>query len=144
MHTFLFTEARWNSQGSYWDANGREMAAVGETHVSHGTAVWVVEGRIRIFGDTPVELMNSYSIDPSARGQDFLRWISYNPAIGEMHGVFSVVSDSIISLFATKDGRYSGSEFLLQIDNSTYTNRGVFFSEGKQLTRWAVELKRTK
>ena len=53
-----------------------------------------------------------------------------------------IVDDSLISVYTSQDGLYSGSEYLLQVSEAVYKNRGFAFKDDKRISSWAVELTR--
>jgi hypothetical protein len=70
-----------------------------------------------------------------------LDWQSYNPALGTLEGKFEIIGNSIISHYKSKDGVYSGTETLIQIDEKTYYNVGVSFCNNIKMSSWTAILK---
>ncbi|MDV3425827.1 MAG: hypothetical protein LIR50_00885, partial [Bacillota bacterium] len=69
-------------------------------------------------------------------------WKSFNPALGELNGIFIIVQDSIMSKYISKDEQYNGFEYLKKVDDVTYENRGAAFKKEEKLSSWAVKLER--
>lgn len=79
-----------------------------------------------------------------ACGSEITNWKSYNPALGELKGIFIIVQDSIMSKYDSADGQYTGYEYLRKIDDLTYENRGFALVNNKKLSSWAVQLKKAE
>ena len=141
-HTYLFEEGVWNASGIYVDENVKEFPVEGRANISHGVKTWKLSGVMRMLTDLPVEFQNTYEIEPFEEKQDCTRWSSHNPDIGEITGKFIVVHDSILSIYGTKSNEYKGTEYLKQINENTYQNRGVLMKNNVKISSWAVELKR--
>jgi hypothetical protein len=60
-----------------------------------------------------------------------------------MMGHFVIEGGSILSLFRSEGGRYSGSEWLQMVDEGTYRSRRVLLDGDKMLSSWAMELRKT-
>lgn len=141
-HTFLFIEAVWSAEGVYVDESENPFPLVGQTEIVHGATVWINTGSMRINGPQPSELRNRYEIAPFQPGVSCTAWRSFNPDLGPLVGQFVVVADTILSAWRTEDGRASGAESLLQINESEYQNRGVAFFGPRRMSSWAATLKR--
>jgi hypothetical protein len=143
-HTFLLREGVWLASGSCRDADGRALAVDGRTEVTHGAALWVVDGAMRLLGPTPVEFRNRYEVLPFPAGADATTWTSSNPAIGTLRGRFAVVSDTIVSTYESDDHEWSGAECLILLRDTRYLARGVLYRNGTAVSSWAVELRRIR
>lgn len=141
-HTYLFQEGLWTAKGVYIDEKGHDTPVEGEAEISHVDEIWVNEAWMKILGDDPLEFQNRYEIIPFASGKDFTSWTSSSPTLGFFLGRFIVVDDSILSVYRSKDGEYSGTEYLRKIDEVLYLNRGAFMDNDKKLSSWAVELRK--
>jgi len=51
-----------------------------------------------------------------------------------------VIDDSLISVYESEDRLYAGSEYLLQVSETVYRNRGFAFKEDERISSWAVQL----
>lgn len=142
-HTYLFEPASWQAKGTYYDADLNSVEVLGWTNITHTDDFWINDGSMRLL-NSEAEFFNRYEIKPFEQGKDFTDWASYNPALGQIDGNFMLVEDSILSRYASKDGRYSGFEFLKKIDDYTYENRGFAFDGNKKLSSWSVKLSRIK
>lgn len=85
-----------------------------------------------------MELRNDYEIIPFTK--DFTPWKSVNPGLGTLLGRFVVVDEAIISLFSSETGEFFGSEFLIQINESEYTGKGVLYNAAGKISSWSVRL----
>ena len=142
-HTFLLREGEWDAGGTYWTDQGAEFAVEGHTSITHGRKHWVNDGVLRLLLNEPVEFQNRYEIQPFERGKDWTTWVARNPALGTLRGMFMVVGDCILSSYTSEDGRHSGTESLVKVDDHMYRSWGCAFSDGSKLSSWSVELRRT-
>jgi hypothetical protein len=143
-HTFLLREGIWVATGSCTDGTGRSVPVEGQSEVTHGAAVWVVDGVMRLLGPAPVEIRNRYEVAPIPPGGDSTTWTSSNPAIGTLRGRFVVVADVIFSTYETDGGEWSGVECLIQLRDTRYLARGFLLRGGAAVSSWAVELRRSR
>lgn len=144
-HTFLFREGLWKADGFYVDESGEQTRAVGETRITHDKNHWYNEGFMKMKTRSgEITLNSSYSILPLKKGQDSTSWISENQALGRVVGKFTVVGDTIISLFGTGNRRYKGSECLVMTGPDTYINRGCLYRGSLKVSSWCVELKKAQ
>jgi len=139
---FLFEENIWSATGVYIDDQGRYHPVAGETKITHTEGLWINDSRITLQGDHEVEYKTRYEIVPLERGQERTSWISENPALGKMLGSFIIVDDSIISIFASEDSAFQGTEYWRLIDDDLYSNRGCLLRGDKKISSWAVELRK--
>lgn len=143
-HTYLFKEGLWTAKGIYIDEGGHDIPVEGESEISHVDEIWVNETCMRMFGDSPLEFQNRYEIVPFAPDKDFTSWTSSSPTLGFFLGRFIVVDDSILSFYQSKNGEYSGTEYLRKIDEALYWNRGAFMTNDKKLSSWVVKLRKVE
>jgi len=143
-HTFLFEEGKWVADGIYSDEKCEVFRVEGQTRIIHNDGTWINEGSMKVFADTPVEFLNRYEITPFGDGSEITGWKSFNPALGELKGMFIVVEDTIMSKYSSADGQYSGFEYLKKIDDMTYENRGFALFRDRKLSSWAVLLKKAE
>ncbi|MEI6314101.1 MAG: hypothetical protein WCO89_04470, partial [Syntrophus sp. (in: bacteria)] len=61
---------------------------------------------------------------------------------GKMLGSFIIVDDSIISIFASEDSAFQGTEYWRLIDDDRYSNRGCLLRGDKKISSWVVELRK--
>lgn len=141
-HTYLFEEGAWLTEGSYVDGDGALFTLRGRSVVNHGEGAWWIEGHMTLYSQPPVESHNDYAIRPFGSGQHATTWVSDNPALGRLVGQFTVVADTIVSLYGSEDGRHSGSEFLRRVDPDTYDGVGVLFRGPQRLSAWWLTLRR--
>lgn len=144
-HTFLLQEGLWKAKGTYYNEQNNQIPVVGETRIIHAKDKWLNEGFLKLLlSSSPVEYQNKYEIIPLESERDFTTWESFNPALGNLHGKFMIVNDTIISMYVSDNGEYTGSECLIQVSETTYKNRGFAFKGNKKLSSWAVELTKIK
>ncbi|HJX72924.1 MAG TPA: hypothetical protein VJ307_02125 [Candidatus Deferrimicrobiaceae bacterium] len=97
---------------------------------------------MKVFFDEPVAIATSYEIEPFGTGKTSTHWKSSNRIFGNLKGHFVIVGDSILSLFRSEDGRYSGTEWLQMVDEGTYRSRRVLLDGDRTLSSWAMELRK--
>ncbi len=141
-HTFLLKEGFWVAEGDYFDENGNVYSAVGQSETTHQEKVWVNEGIMKVFFDEPVAIANRYEIEPFGTGKTSTRWKSSNRIFGNLKGHFVILGDSILSLFRSEDGRYSGTEWLQMVGEGIYRSRRVLLDGDRTLSSWAMELRK--
>jgi hypothetical protein len=141
-HTFLFEEGLWTAKGDAINAENIIVAVDGETRVTHRDGLWVNDGYMTFMGEERTTVRNRYEIAPFEEGMNVTSWISDSPALGRLIGVFTLIEDSIMSAFVSKDGAVNGFEFFVKVDDTTYRNRGYCRQGDTLLSSWAVELKR--
>jgi len=141
-HTFLLREGFWVAEGDYYDENGNGYSVVGQLETTHQEEVWVHEGIMKVLFDEPVAIANRYEIDPFGIGKTSTHWKSSNRFLGNLKGHFVIVGGSILSLFRSENGRYSGTEWLQMVDEGTYRNRGVLLDGDRMLSSWGMELRK--
>lgn len=141
-HTFFYKEAEWKADGHYYDQFSVEKIARGKTVILHRPDLWVAVAFLQVFFETPIELENNYEIIPFKSGADKTTWMSKNPGIGTFRGSFVVVKETILSSFSTEDHTYSGSECLIQLNETSYESRGLLLKENQKISSWAVQLSR--
>lgn len=143
-HTFLFEEGVWRAEGTYIDGSNTPLRAEGTITITHTPERWINEGALKLLLESPVEFQNRYEIVPFEEGSDHTTWQSFNPVIGELKGRIVIVDDSLISVYKSEDGQYSGSEYLLRVSETVYSNRGFAFKDTEKISSWAVQLTRVK
>ena len=143
-HTFLFLEGIWIAQGHYLDDMDRALPLEGKTRIMHMEGLWINEGEMEIkAGDKPIKIYNRYEIVPFKVGRYITTWESLNPDLGTLLGQFVVVDDTLISTCCSKNGEYTGTEFLLKVSDMHYKNRGVFFKGNDKISSWNIDLRKT-
>lgn len=134
-HTFLFEEGRWQARGTLSTAGGGDEEVCGVTTIRHTAEAWLMEARMGSYE-------NRYRIEPFAPERPWTPWSSRSPAAGRVRGRFSVVDDSILSMFTSDDGRFAGFEYLRRISDDCYECRGSFFKGPHRVSAWTVRLSR--
>ena len=139
-HTFLFEEGVWRAEGTYIDGANTALRAEGTITITHAEDAWINEGSLRLLLAQPVEFQNRYEIIPFEEGKDYTTWKSQNPVIGTLIGKIVVIDDSLISVYESEDHLCAGSEYLLQVSETVYRNRGFAFKGSERISSWAVQL----
>lgn len=144
-HTFLFEPGEWKAEGSFIGPEGRSSPAFGRTTIVHRDTAWVSEGFMLVRSDErEEEIRNSYWIRPFREAEGFTTWRSENPALGPLEGSFSVVGDTILSVYRSEDGDVTGTESLRRVRGDRYEVRGTLVGRGGRLSSWAVTLTRVE
>lgn len=143
-HTFIFEPGLWRATGVYSDEKGDTVAVNAETTIKHADDLWINEGimHLELGQGNIVEIRNNYRIKPFSANKEYTSWISDNPALGQINGMFIVIDDTILSTYKTEREDYHGTECLNMIDKNTYKNRGALFMGEMKISSWAVTLKR--
>ncbi|MDD4767661.1 MAG: hypothetical protein PHF87_08855 [Desulfotomaculaceae bacterium] len=139
-HTYLFTEGVWISRGNYYDENNNVFSAEGRSEITHQKKLWLNNSSITLSGPNPVEIINDYRIAPFVN--NMTGWQSVNPKLGTLIGRFTVVEDSILSLYSSENGEYFGSESFTQINEAEYTWKGALYSVSGKIYSWSVRLEK--
>jgi hypothetical protein len=141
-HTFLYEPGLWTMSGMFWSADGAGMAVEGSTEISHGQHCWMLAGRMRVLASPPAEFVNIYTIEIPGRDALASKWRSENSSLGKLHGVFTLVGSSILSLYRSEQGGYMGTEHLHQMTPDQYVADGVILMDDRRLSSWRVTLTR--
>jgi len=144
VHTFLFREGKWDAKGDYFNEVGQKIAFVGEANITHTEKCWKNNSFMRLLVGDDVEFNNSYEFEPIREGDDFCRWKSYNPDLGELEGKLVVVGDVLLLSFCCSSGHYEGFEYLQMVSDTHYNNKGVLYMGNVKLSSWSSELKKSK
>jgi hypothetical protein len=142
MHTYLFEPGVWTSRGTFWRADGEPLEAQGRTEIAHHADCWLLSGTLKVLGSPPVEFVNAYSISPPGRDGTCMKWTSENATLGKLSGTFTVVGDSILSVYTCTASGYHGAEHLGQIDSNRYQAAGILLLQERRLSSWQVTLSR--
>jgi len=139
-HTYILESSQWTASGCYFDEQGQRVPVDGESICTRTKGLWTLESSMSLFTTPPTTFYNTYIIESSDHS---LNYKSTNPVLGEMKGQFVFVADAILSSWISRDGKCSGVETLLKIDDSTYRNWGSIFRSGSKLSSWTVVLKKS-
>lgn len=142
-HTYFYTTLDWRARGTYYDEEGKAAPLYGEVSTIRNENEWTLSGFMEVRTQEPMHFTNEYNIR-STKDKTTLSWTSYNPVLGNLAGTFEVIGDSILSIYQSENGMYSGTETLLWKDDFTYYNVGVAFCEGKKMSSWTATLKGRK
>jgi hypothetical protein len=141
-HTYLLQEGLWIASGFYFDETDRLIPMGGETSITHRENLWLLQSTMRILLEEPTGFHSDCEIIPFLPGRNDTTWQSLNPAVGKLLGRFVIVDDSILSFFQSEDGRFTGAEYLLKMDDATYRNRGVLFEGDRKGSSWIAEMRK--
>ena len=141
-HKFLFEERAWKTKGTYVDEKGRKNSVTGVTSIKHGFGKWEISGEmiVPLKGDKSLELRNIYRVKPMKPGQTETTWSCENKIVGKFTGRFFIANDTIVSTYATKDGKYRGFETFKWVGGVRYENEGQDFFEDKKISSWSLIL----
>ena len=142
-HTYLFQPALWTGVGTFWCGDGQPLPAEARTEVAHRTECWLLSGTLKVLGSPPVEFVNAYWIEVPGRDGAAVKWSSENAALGKLHGTFSIIGSSILSLYRSESTGYHGADHLRRIDDDSYESTGVLLLEDRRLSSWQLLLRRT-
>jgi hypothetical protein len=141
-HTYLFQPGLWTGSGTFWCEDGQPLPAECRTEVAHRAECWLLSGTLKVLGSPPVEFVNAYWIEPPAREGAALKWGSESATLGKLHGTFSVIGASILSVYRCESSGYHGAEHYRRIDDRSYQATGVLLLEDRRLSSWEVLLRR--
>lgn len=139
-HTFLLEPGNWLSSGMLWNENEEKVPIAGHANIEHHEKKWFNHSVMKLLSDPPVELKSEYEIVPIPGNKLSTTWTSVNPALGKMEGSFVVIRDSILSTYRSESGEYSGSEYFLKEDETTYQVKGVLFKNTVKVSSWDLIL----
>lgn len=144
-HTFLFAEAEWEAEGSYFTDTGETLPASGSSIVSHGKDIWMVDGGLEVETEEgPVEFRSTYRVRPFEEGERVTEWTAENPALGLLRGVFVVLGDTILSQYRAAEEAAGGAETLRRVGDGTYEVRGLVRLGKGKVAAWALGLRRVR
>lgn len=141
-HSYLFEEATWITSGFYIGESGKKVRAEGRSIITHQPNLWLVQGIMTIYTESPSELGITYQVRPFGEVCDTTPWSSMNNALGRIDGQFVVVDDSILSVFQAPGGKHRGTEYLRYLEVDRYLSRGALFRGHKKASSWMMELSR--
>ncbi|MDE2262371.1 MAG: hypothetical protein KGL45_07615 [Gammaproteobacteria bacterium] len=141
-HTYLFQPAVWTGRGTFWCADGQPLSAECRTEVAHRTECWLLCGTLKVLGSPPVEFVNAYWIELPGRDGTAVKWNSESATLGKLKGTFSVIGESILSVYRSESSGYHGADHLRRIDDDTYESTGILLLEDRRLSSWQVLLRR--
>lgn len=142
-HTFLFQPALWIGNGTFWCQDGQPLPAECRTEVAHRSECWLLSGTLKVLGSPPVEFVNAYCIEPPGRNGAALKWSADNATLGKLHGTFSIIGSSILSIYRSESVGYHGADHLRRLDEDSYESTGMLLLEERRLSSWQVLLRRT-
>ena len=142
-HTYLFQPALWTGSGTFWCPDGQPVLAECRTEVAHRAECWLLSGSLKVLGSPPVEFVNAYWIEPPSRDGAAVKWKADNASLGKLHGTFSVIGSSILSVYRSESSGYHGADHLRRIDDDSYESTGLLMLEERRLASWQVLLRRS-
>jgi hypothetical protein len=142
-HTYLFQPAVWTGNGTFWREDGQPFPAESRTEVTHRTECWLLSGTLKVLGSPPVEFVSAYWIELPGRNAATLKWNSESATLGRLHGTFSVIGSSILSVYRCEPSGYHGAEHFRRLDDDSYESTGALLLEDRRLSSWQLLLKRS-
>jgi hypothetical protein len=112
--------------------------------VAHQPSIWLLSGTLKVLGSPPVEFVSAYRIQPAWRESGTMRWTSEDATLGALAGTYTVVGDSIVSVYRCDLSGYHGTEALTQLDEETYRSTGVLLLADRCLSSWHMILRRDR
>lgn len=142
-HTFLLSEATWHADGRFYGSDGCPEPATGVTTVRHRPDEWVLDGEMSVGEDgNGQHIENHYRIVPLEEAEVSTSWTSENPVLGRLQGSFTLVRETILSMYAAVDGDLRGTESLRRVSPDVYAARGALTRGGERISSWAMTLRR--
>jgi hypothetical protein len=141
-HTFLFEPGVWTGSGTLWRSDGEPLKTDSRTEIAHRSDCWVLSGTLKVLGSPPTEFVHAYLNRPPAPGDASIKWTFENAMFGTLQGCFSVIGDSILSVYGSEVSGYHGSEHLGRIDADHYRSAGMLLLKGRMLYSWEQMLTR--
>ncbi|MHB9156342.1 MAG: hypothetical protein ACYC5N_11770, partial [Endomicrobiales bacterium] len=92
----------------------------------------------------PQEIVNSYRIVPFTPNRDSTRWASHGPLLGGLSGKFVLAGDTVLSVYSSENGGYTGTESMIMAGSNEYRSRGCLLKEGRKVSSWWMDVKRIK
>ena len=139
-HTFLFQEGLWTIEGSFFDEGGSKIPLEGKLRITHTEKIWVIEKDITLLEGNKAQLSNRYEIIPFGDYSEVTTWRSFSSKDQTLSGSFTIIDDTIISLFVSEKGNDMGTEFFLKLSSLVYKSRGALFQGNLKCSSWAVTL----
>lgn len=141
-HTFPFTEDSWRAEGRFALGGGTWQPASGVTTIRHDPEEWTIESEMVVeAGEGEQRIENVYRVRPVSEEDGFTTWTSHNAALGELSGSFTVVDETILSVYGGSDGDLSGTECIRRLTRDVYETRGTLTGGGERISSWALTLR---
>ena len=140
-HTFLFREGIWKIDGDYTDVHNHICPMEGETRVIHDSGRFISESEYILHFEQPALFYHKLEM-PQIQANDLTVWKSMTIITGLMEGKAFILSDHIIFVYQSADGKYSGVENIIRINDVYYQNMGSLFREEERLSSWKSEMLR--
>lgn len=134
-HTYLMKTAHWRVEGVYHADMETTVPMTGELDIIRKGSTWTLTSVLNAAAAEPVRMENRCQIQTTANTME-LAWTGENPALGKMEGTFVVLPGIITSSYTVAESAWSGSEMLMQVDETTYKMQGVLNRDGEPETWW--------
>jgi len=141
-HTYLIKPGKWSARGTFHDHEMGGVEAIGSSEITHNRDEWINKGTISLDRGEGIVMENEYRIRPIKGGEFCTEWTASNSSIGEMKGTFTLVDDSILSLFHSMEGHLRGSEFLVMVGSGIYRVRGTLYGPLGYLSSWYMDMEK--
>jgi len=113
----------------------------GETRVIHDSGRFISESEYILHFEQPALFYHKLEM-PQIQANDLTVWKSMTIITGLMEGKAFILSDHIIFVYQSADGKYSGVENIIRINDVYYQNMGSLFREEERLSSWKSEMLR--
>ena len=140
-HTFLFREGVWKQEGDFTDMHNRNCPLEGETRIIHDSGRFISESEFILHFENPSLFYHKLEM-PRILVQDLTVWKSHALISGLMEGKAFILQDHIIFTYESPDGRYSGVENIIRINDVYYQNSGSLFRLEERIASWKSEMLR--
>jgi hypothetical protein len=141
-HTFLFEPAVWTATGTFWRGDGEALEASGKIEVAHRPECWLLSGTLKVQSAPPVEFVYAYRIQPPNRESGTMRWTSEDPTLGKLHGTYTVIGETIFSIYRCEGTGYYGAEHLGRVDGDCYHWSGLLLLDDRCLSSRQLLIRR--
>jgi CMP-2-keto-3-deoxyoctulosonic acid synthetase len=142
-HIFLLKEGIWEASGIFSDTNENIARANGAIEIKHSPDLWNCNSLIIVEDEEIKELRFARSIIPFNKKMNISQFTGDFTNLEKLNGRFICEKDYFISVFQSKDGQLTGTEYFNRFGKSSYKNRGVIFDETKKLFSWSFNIKLT-
>jgi hypothetical protein len=113
----------------------------GETRITHDSGRFISESEFILHFEHPALFYHKLEM-PQILANDLTIWKSMTIVAGLMEGRAFILSDHIIFVYQSADGKYSGVENIIRINDVYYQNTGSLFRQEERISSWKSEMLR--
>jgi hypothetical protein len=113
----------------------------GETRIIHDSGRFISESEFILHFEHP-ELFYHKLEMPQVQSNDLTVWKSMTIISGLMEGKAFILNEHIIFIYQSSDGKYSGVENIVRINDVYYQNTGSLFRGEEKLSSWKSDMLR--